>query len=79
MLRFGDVIIQTAAASTLAQLSANMDIVKQMFAYGAIKPLINGGDVTKTNEACMLSCLGCLVQVQLFLTQSLHNSVLTQY
>jgi len=50
MLRFGDLIIKTIAAGALAQCSADMDIVKQMFAYGAIKPLINAAEVAKTNE-----------------------------
>jgi hypothetical protein len=34
-----------------------------MFAYGAIKPLINATDAEITNEACMLAGLGCIVQL----------------
>lgn len=51
------------SASTLAALSKDLEICKQMFAYGAIKPLLNVSDADVTNEACMLAGLGCLVQM----------------
>lgn len=63
LLRYGDIILQTMAAGTLATLSTELDICKQMFSYGAIKPLINASDATITNEACMLAGLGCMVQL----------------
>mmetsp|Transcript_21887 Transcript_21887/g.36625 ORF Transcript_21887/g.36625 Transcript_21887/m.36625 type:complete len:754 (+) Transcript_21887:62-2323(+) len=63
LLRFGDVVLQTITSTTLASLSADLEICKQMFSYGAIKPLINVSDGEKTNEACMLAGLGCCVQL----------------
>jgi hypothetical protein len=50
-------------ATTLASLSADLEICKQMFSYGAIKPLLNVSDGSKTNEACMLAGLGCVIQL----------------
>jgi hypothetical protein len=50
-------------ATTLASLSADLEICKQMFSYGAIKPLLNVSDGAKTNEACMLAGLGCVIQL----------------
>ena len=44
-------------------ISFTLFVVKQMFSYGAIKPLINAAEVSKTNEACTLAALGCLVQL----------------
>eukprot|EP01039_Chlorochromonas_danica_P001713 gene1713-1872_t len=63
MLRFGDVIIQTASCATLASMSKDLEICKQMFSYGAIKPLLNVSDAKVTNDACMLAGLGCIVQL----------------
>lgn len=63
LLRLGDILLKTLAAGTLATLSLDLDICKQMFTFGAIKPLINAGDRDNTNEACVLSCLGCIVQL----------------
>ena len=34
-----------------------------MFTNGAIKPLLLASDGHKTNEACMLAGLGCIVQL----------------
>jgi hypothetical protein len=51
------------SAATLASLSADLEICKQMFSYGAIKPLLNSSDGSKTNEACMLAGLGCVTQL----------------
>lgn len=51
------------SATTLASLSADLEICKQMFSYGAIKPLLNVSDGTKTNEACMLAGMGCVIQL----------------
>jgi len=34
-----------------------------MFSYGAIKPLLNASDGSKTNEACQLAGLGCVIQL----------------
>jgi hypothetical protein len=36
---------------------------KQMFSYGAIKPLLLASDSNFTNNACMLSGLGCVTQL----------------
>lgn len=63
ILRSGDVGLQTITATTLASLSTDLDICKQMFSYGAIKPLLNVSDATKTNDACMLAGLGCIIQL----------------
>ena len=61
LLRFGDEILKTAASGTLAVLSTDLNICKQMFTNGAIKPLLNVSD--GNNAACMLAGLGCLVQM----------------
>jgi hypothetical protein len=63
LMRFGDVNLKTIACTTLAMCSQDMGIVKQMFSYGCIKPLINAAQSTVTNEACTLAALGCLVQL----------------
>jgi hypothetical protein len=63
LMRFGDVTLKTIACMTLAMCSQDMGIVKQMFSYGCIKPLINAAESTVTNEACTLAALGCLVQL----------------
>ena len=47
----------------MAALSSDLEICKQMFTYGAIKPLLLLSDAEVTNEACMLSGLGCIVQL----------------
>lgn len=49
--------------ATLASLSKDLEICKQMFSYGAIKPLLNVSDSKITNDACMLAGLGCVVQL----------------
>jgi hypothetical protein len=51
-MRFGDITIKTTAASTLAMCSADLAIVKQMFSYGCIKPLINAADI-KVYTVCV--------------------------
>jgi hypothetical protein len=48
---------------TMASLSNDLDICKQMFSYGAVKPLLNVSDATVTNDACMLAGLGCITQL----------------
>lgn len=63
MLRLGSVALKTVAASTLAALSSNLATCKQLFSYGAIKPLLDVADPIVTNEACMLSAIGCIVQL----------------
>jgi hypothetical protein len=62
MVTYGDPTIRGIAASTLAILSNNPDIVLQMFSYGAIAPIlkISGLD---SSEPEMLAGLGCLVQL----------------
>lgn len=47
----------------MASLSNDLEICKQMFAYGAIKPLLNVSDANVTNDACMLAGLGCITQL----------------
>ncbi len=51
------------SATTLASLSNDLEICKQMFSYGAIKPLINVSDGKVTTDACMLAGLGCITQM----------------
>lgn len=63
LLRYGDVKLQTIATSTLASLSSDLEICKQMFSYGAIKPLLNITNASVTNDACMLAGLGCICQL----------------
>lgn len=58
LLRFGDVELQTIASATLASLSVDLEICKQMFSNGAIRPLLNVSDGDFSNEACMLAGLG---------------------
>jgi len=53
----------TYSATTFASLSSDYEICKQLFSYGAIKPLLNVSDGDNTNEACMLAGLGCLIQL----------------
>lgn len=48
---------------TMASLSNDLNICKQMFSYGAIKPLLNVSDADVTNDACMLAGLGCITQL----------------
>ncbi len=50
-------------STTLASLSADLEICKQMFSYGAIKPILTVSDSTVTNDACMLAGLGCIIQL----------------
>ncbi len=63
ILRFGDVELQTIASTTLASLSADLEICKQLFSYGAIKPILTVSDAALTNDACMLAGLGCIIQL----------------
>ena len=56
-------IINIFSASTLVQLSTDLDICKQLFSYGAIKPILNVTDASVTNDACMLAGLGCIIQL----------------
>eukprot|EP01038_Epipyxis_sp_PR26KG_P005304 gene5304-7367_t len=63
LLRYGDIPLQTISASTLVQLSTDLDICKQLFSYGAIKPILNVTDASVTNDACMLAGLGCIIQL----------------
>jgi hypothetical protein len=65
ILRFGDAEMKTTASATLAMCSKKLEIVKQMFSYGCIKPVLNSCNWTETNEACALVSLGCVVQVSL--------------
>lgn len=55
--------ILLSSASTLASLSADLDICKQLFSYGAIKPVLNCSDAEKTSPACALAGLGCITQL----------------
>ena len=63
MLRTGDVVLKTIAAATVAALSTHLDICKQLFSYGVVKPLLLACDTIVTNEACTLSGLGCITQM----------------
>jgi hypothetical protein len=63
LLRFGDEVLKTSAAGTLAVLSTDLNICKQMFVNGAIKPLLNVSDGGEGNAACVLAGLGCIVQM----------------
>jgi hypothetical protein len=47
----------------MASLSNDLEITKQMFSYGAIKPLLNISNADETNDACMLAGLGCITQL----------------
>lgn len=47
----------------MASLSNDLNICKQMFSYGAIKPLLVITDGDRTNDACMLAGLGCVTQL----------------
>ena len=47
----------------MASLSSDLEICKQMFTYGAIRPLLMASDVSVTDEACMLAGLGCITQL----------------
>ena len=51
------------SAATLAILSKDLEICKQMFTNGAIKPLLRVSDPNVANEACLLAGLGCIVQL----------------
>lgn len=51
------------SALTMASLSDDLEICKQMFSYGAIKPLLNVSNADVTNDACMLAGLGCITQL----------------
>jgi len=62
LLRRGGLTLQTNVAGTLAALSEDLDICKQMFANGAVKPILNISDADITNEPCMLAGLGCITQ-----------------
>jgi hypothetical protein len=48
---------------TMASLSIDLEICKQMFSYGAIKPLLNASNGDKTDDACMLAGVGCITQL----------------
>jgi len=56
-------VICDGRATTFASLSSDYEICKQLFSYGAIKPLLHVSDGDITNEACMLAGLGCLIQL----------------
>ena len=51
------------SAATLAILSKDLEICRQMFTNGAIKPLLNVTDPDKGDAACLLSGLGCVTQL----------------
>lgn len=51
------------SATTLASLSTDLEICKQLFSYGAIKPILQASDASVTNDACMLAGLGCVIQL----------------
>lgn len=55
--------IHLYSATTLASLSNDLEICKQLFSYGAIKPLMIITDADYTNDACMLAGLGCITQL----------------
>lgn len=63
LLKLGDVPLKTISCTTLAYLSTDLEICKQLFAYGAIKPILNVTDSDVTNEPCMLAGLGCIIQL----------------
>ena len=63
VLRFGDVKLQTIAASVLGMLAGDLAICKIMFSYGALKPLLIISDGVTTNEACVLTGLGTIIQL----------------
>jgi|MDTB01.1.fsa_nt_gb hypothetical protein len=63
MINYGDSVIRGTACSCLAILSNNAEIVQQMFAYGAIRPVINLCDENVATEPEILAALGCVVQL----------------
>lgn len=63
LLTHGDSHLQTTAAATMAVLSKDLEICKQMFTNGAIKPLLNVSNPLYANEACLLAGLGCVTQL----------------
>jgi hypothetical protein len=62
MLNYGDSSIRGIAASTLAILSNNPEIVRQMFSFGAIAPILKISKMD-SSEPEMLAGLGCIVQL----------------
>jgi hypothetical protein len=63
MINYGDPVIRGIAASTLAILSNDMEIVQQLFFYGAIKPILNLCDNDASSESEILAAMGCIVQL----------------
>ena len=63
MINYGDSVIRGTACSCLAILSNDPEIVQQMFAYGAIRPVLNLCDESKASEPELLAALGCVVQL----------------
>lgn len=63
LLRFGDLTLKTLSSATLTMLSGDEKICKLMFTHGVIKPLINAAESTDSNDPCILSSLGCIVQL----------------
>ena len=62
MLHYGDSTIRGISASTLAILSNNPSIVRQMFSYGAIAPILKISAIDQS-EPELLAGLGCIVQL----------------
>tara|TARA_B110000090_G_C13082709_1_gene331617 strand:- start:92 stop:496 length:405 start_codon:yes stop_codon:yes gene_type:complete len=63
MLKLGDATIRGISASVLSILSNNLEIVQQMFSYGAIKPILLLCDHSTTSEPELLAGMGCVVQL----------------
>jgi hypothetical protein len=63
MLKQGDITFQSIAATSFAAISQDDEIAKLLFTNGCVKPILSIADADETNEACMMSGLGCLVQL----------------
>ncbi len=65
--RYGDSTIRGISASVLSILSNNLEIVQQMFSYGAIKPILLLCNPETASEPELLAGFGCVVQVSQYL------------
>lgn len=63
ILRFGNLELKSIVLTILTPLSQDLQISKQIYINGAIKPLIAASDSDNTNEGCMMAGLGCLIQL----------------
>ena len=63
VMRYGDIGLKTTCAGIFAGLSMEEEICKQMFTNGAVRPIIEVALDDKTNEPCLMACMGTLVQL----------------